>query len=124
MPDPHPTAWWTSLFDAVDSQDTPRFLGFLTEDAEFRFGNGPAAVGHAAIGAAVTGFFGAIRGSRHRLERTWEDADSAVCAGDVTYTRLDGSTLTLPFVDVFYFRGGRIARYLIYMDVNPLFQPG
>jgi hypothetical protein len=42
----------------------------------------------------------------------------------VTYTRLDGSTVTLPFVDVFHFRGSQIARYQIYMDVNPLFAGG
>lgn len=120
----HPAAWWNSLLASIDSKDTAAFLAFLTEDGEFRFGNGPAAVGHAAVGAAVAGFFGTIRGSRHQLRKVWEDADSAVCEGDVTYTRLDGSTLTLPFVDVFYFRGDKIARYLIYMDVNPLFQAG
>jgi len=124
MTEPRPTAWWTGLFAAIDRKDTTAFLGHLAEDAEFRFGNGPPAHGHAAIGAAVAGFFGAIGGSRHRLGRTWQDADSAVCEGEVTYTRLDGSTLTLPFVDVFHFRGERIGRYLIYMDVNPLFQPG
>ena len=120
----HSVNWWHSLLAAIDSKDTPAFLGYLTEDAEFRFGNGPSATGHAAVGAAVSGFFGTIGGSKHKLHRTWEDAESAVCEGDVTYTRPDGSTLTLPFVDVFYFRGDKIARYLIYMDVNPLFRPG
>jgi ketosteroid isomerase-like protein len=118
----HPVSWWNSLFASIDSKNTPAFLGYLTDDAEFRFGNGPSALGHEAVGAAVSGFFETIGGSRHELHRTWEDAESAVCEGNVTYTRLDGSTLTVPFVDVFYFRGDRIARYLIYMDVNPLFQ--
>ena len=116
--------WWTDLLASIDGKDTARFLSFLAEDAEFRFGNGPSTVGHAAIGAAVSGFFGTIARSRHELLGTWDGPDSAVAEGTVTYTRLDGSTLTLPFVDVLYFRDGKIGRYLIYIDVNPLFAGG
>jgi len=113
--------WWNSLLASIDAKDTEMFLSYLAADGEFIFGNAPAAVGHANIGAAVSGFFGMIRRSQHQLTKAWEDSDSAVCEGLVTYTRLDGSQLTLPFVDVFHFRGGKIGRYQIYMDVNPLF---
>ena len=119
----HNQDWWKSLFASIDGKDTAGFLDFLTEDAEFRFANSPAAMGREAIGAAVSGFFGAIAASRHLVHRTWEDADSAVCQGDVTYTRLDGRAITVPFVNVFYFRGDRIARYLIHIDLAPLFAP-
>ncbi len=44
-----------------------------------------------------------------------------MCEGLVTYTRLDGSQVTIPFVNVFYLRGDKIARYLIYIDNGPLF---
>ena len=116
--------WWNGLLGAIDAKDAQRFLSYLTGDAEFRFGNGPPAIGQANVGAAVSGFFGTIKNSRHELLKTWQDADSAVGEGLVTYTRLDGSTITLPFVDVFHFRGDKIGRYLIYMDVNPLFAGG
>jgi ketosteroid isomerase-like protein len=116
--------WWNSLLASIDGKDTTKFLSYLAEDGEFVFGNAPPAVGHAAIGAAVSGFFGTIQRSQHQLLKTWADADSAVGEGRVTYTRLDGSTITLPFVDVFHFRGDKIGRYLIYMDVNPLFAGG
>ena len=116
-------AWWNELFAAIDARDTPAFLGFLTEDAEFRFGSAPSSYGHAAIGAGVDGFFGMIGGCRHRALRTWEDGNSAVCQGEVTYTRLDGSNVTLPFVNVFEFRGDKVSRYLIYNDLGPLFAP-
>jgi len=115
--------WWSSLFAAIDAKDTARFLGFLTDDAEFRFGSAPASHGHAAIGAGVSGFFGMIRGCRHRMLREWADGDTAVCQGEVTYTRLDGSTITLPFVNVFELRGDKVSRYLIYNDLGPLFAP-
>lgn len=113
--------WWNGLLNAIDAKDTPRFLAYLADDAEFRFGNGPPVFGHENIGAVVSGFFGAIRSSRHELLKTWDAADSVVCEGRVTYTRHDGSTTTLPFVDVLHLRGEKIGRYFIYMDVNPLF---
>ncbi len=118
MPDLH---CWNELRASSDAKDTAKFVSYLTPDGEFIFGNAPAAVGHAAVGAAVSGFFAAIGSCRHRLTATWDGPESAVGEGTVTYTRLDGSTITLPFVDVFHFRDGKIGRYQIYMDVNPLF---
>ena len=114
-------AWWDSLFHAIDAKDLSGFLAHLTPDAEFRFANNPSAYGHEAIGAAVGGFFGAIGGSRHRFIRAWEDGGSAVCEGEVTYTRHDGSTLTVPFVNVFYLQGDKVRRYLILIDNSALF---
>jgi ketosteroid isomerase-like protein len=116
--------WWTQLCAVIDAKDTGGFLARLAPDAEFRFANGPAAVGHAAIGAAVDGFWASIRGSRHEIVRTWHDGDGGVCEGWCTYTRHDGSTVRLPFVDVLYFRDGKAAKYFIYMDVAPLYGQG
>ena len=114
-------SWWTSLFDAVDTKNTEAFLDLLTPDAEFRFANSPSARGRAAIGESVGGFFQAIGSSAHTVNRTWQENDSAVCEGEVTYTRLDGSTLTVPFANVFYLHDGLIARYLIFADIGELF---
>jgi uncharacterized cupin superfamily protein len=114
--------WWAALCDAIDNKDTRRFLSYLADDCEFRFANGPSAVGHAAIGAAVDGFWASIGGSRHAIHHCWSDEQSAVCEGTCTYTRHDGSTITLPFVDVLHFRGDLAERYYIYMDVGPLYQ--
>jgi ketosteroid isomerase-like protein len=113
--------WWDRLFASIDGKDTAGFLGFLTEDGEFRFGSSPSVHGHADIGAAVDAFFGMIAASRHRMIRSWEDAGSAVCEGEVTYTRPDGKQVTLPFTNVFDLRDGKVARYLIYIDQSPLF---
>jgi ketosteroid isomerase-like protein len=115
--------WWQGLFDAVDRKDTPRFLAYLAQDGEFRYGNFPAAIGHEAIGAAVNGFFSTIGASRHELLHTWSDGDTAACEGTVLYTRLDGSQVEIPFANVFYLRDGLIARYNIYIDSAPLFAP-
>jgi SnoaL-like domain len=96
-----------------DIKDLPALLGYLTPDAEFRFANNPSAHGHEAVGA--------IGGSQHRFIHAWEDTGTAACEGEVTYTRHDGSTLTVPFVNVFYLCGGKIARYPIVIDNSALF---
>ncbi|MCC7198449.1 MAG: nuclear transport factor 2 family protein [Gammaproteobacteria bacterium] len=115
------TDWWTQLFDAIDRKDTVAFLGFLTEDAVFQFGNAPPVHGRVAIGAAVSGFFGAIGGSRHQLLRSFTGPDARACQGEVSYTRLDGSTVTVPFANVLAMRGELVAGYHIYIDLTPLF---
>ena len=115
------TDWTTALFASIDAKDTPRFLTFLTDDAAFQFANAPAAVGKPAIGAAVDGFFGTIRASRHDIARTWAQPEHVICQGSVTYTRHDGGTITLPFANILGMRGGLIDDYRIYIDATPLF---
>jgi len=114
-------AWWGRLFAAIDARDADRFVAFLTPDGEFRFGNAPAVQGREAIRATVAGFFSVIGGCRHRLLGAWNGAGTAVCEGEVTYMRQDGSTVTIPFVNVFELRGEQVASYRIYIDNSPLF---
>jgi ketosteroid isomerase-like protein len=114
-------AWWGRLLAVIDARDADGFVAFLTPEAEFRFGNAPAVFGRDAIRAAVAGFFSMIGGCRHRLIGTWSGPGTAVGEGEVTYTRMDGSTVTIPFVNVFGLRGERVASYRIYIDNSPLF---
>jgi ketosteroid isomerase-like protein len=120
-PDP---AGWQQLIAAIDARDADAFAAFIAGDGEFRFGNAAPVRGRAAIREAVAGFFKAIGGCRHRLLQTWTGPHTAVCEGEVTYTRLDGSTLTVPFVNVFELGRGGIRSYRIYIDNGPLFSPG
>ena len=87
------------MFAAIDRKDSTVFVGYLTDDAVFRFGSAPAVRGRDAIREAVDGFF----------------------EGEVTYTRLDGTSVTLPFADVFEYEGDQIAEYKIYIDIAPLY---
>jgi ketosteroid isomerase-like protein len=117
-------AWWNRLCETIDAKDTRGFVSYLTDDCEFRFANGPSVTGHGPIGAAVDAFWASIRASRHHVSGCWSGDDSAVCEGTCTYTRHDGSTITLPFVDVLHFRGDKAVKYCIYMDVAPLYGSG
>ena len=109
------------VFAAIDRQDTAAFVGFLTDDAVFRFGSAPPVQGRDAIAAAVSGFFGTIAGLSHRISRDVVQGSTQFIEGEVTYTRLDGSQITLPFVDTFEYEGELIAHSKIYMDIAPLY---
>ena len=109
------------MLAVVDAGDANDFVELLTPDAQFRFGNASAIVGHEAIRAAVAAFFAAIASSRHRLLGTWSGAGTAVCEGEVTYTRHDGSVLSVPFVNIFELRADKIGAYRIYIDNSSLF---
>ena len=113
--------WVEGLFSAIDAMDTQRFLGFLDEDATFRFGNQPPLHGKEAIGKGVDGFFETIGGCRHHIAKTWSDHDTTICKGEVSYTRKDGSEIMLPFANIFGMNGEQIREYSIYIDITPLY---
>ena len=109
------------LFASIDANDAAAFVGYLTDDAVFRFGSAPPVQGRAAIQAAVDGFFGTIAGCSHDVQTVLSSGSTQVCEGEVTYRRQDGSEITLPFTDVFEYEGELVARYKIYMDISPLY---
>lgn len=79
--------WVRELFQAIDSMDTDKFAGYLADNAEFKFGNAPAAVGKAAARDAVAGFFTTISGLSHNLHDIWTIDNFVICRGEVIYTR-------------------------------------
>ena len=110
----------TKLFKAIDNKDSVAFTSFLSPDCCFRFGNLPEVRGTADIQGFVAGFFGSILALSHRIEEYWDIPDGLVCHGKVTYTRLDGSTLTVPFANIFKRDVDGIRDYAIYADTSAL----
>jgi uncharacterized protein (TIGR02246 family) len=108
------------LFKAIDAKDADSFVSYLTEDAVFRYGSGDAVKGREAIREYVAGFFGTIQALQHRVTETWGQDGSLVCQGEVTYTKLDGNEIILPFVNVFRLDKERVRDYRIYIDPSPL----
>lgn len=113
--------WIHDLFRCVDARDSDGWVEFLAPDACFRFGNAPSVEGKSAIREAVSTFFASISGLRHDLAEIWYHPDSVICRGEVTYTRLDGSTLAVPFVNVLKLDGTLIRDYLVYADTSELY---
>ena len=111
------------LFRAIDAMSADAFAEFLTEDGAFRFANAPAIRGREAVRDGVARFFSSIRGLEHRLAAVWEVPGVVFCEGDVTYTRHDGTTLTVPFFDVLRLGDEKIVDYRIYLDASALHGP-
>jgi ketosteroid isomerase-like protein len=110
------------LFAAIDSLEAPAPPEHVTDDVVFRLGSNDPVLGKPAFTDAGAEFFGAVAGIHHDVHSIWEpEAHVVVTEMDVTYTRLDGSTLTLPCCNVFRLREGLIASYSIYMDIAPVF---
>jgi limonene-1,2-epoxide hydrolase len=109
------------LFASIDAMETESFVGFIAEDCTFRYGSSPPVTGRDGIRASVNDFFSMFAALRHDLTRTVLDDNAIVCEGEVTYTRHDGSQITLPFCNVFEVEAGLISVYRIYIDSSPLF---
>ena len=111
------------VFNLLDHFDVDGFGELIAESGEVRFGNGLALVGADAIGEGQRGFFASIKKMEHALmpEGIWSKNGSFVVEGTVTYTRLDDSTLTIPFADTFHLQDGKIKKLYVYFDLVPLF---
>ncbi len=118
MPPAHD--WLRELFQAIDQRDVDGFAAFLTDDAQFRFGNADPVLGRPAIRHAVAAFFASIQSIQHRIYDVWWLEDAVICHGTATYTRHDATELSVPFANVFKFDGERVREYLIFADVSAL----
>jgi SnoaL-like domain len=113
--------WLTDLFKSIDTMNTQSFAKNLSDNVIFRFGNAPAIQGRNAVLDTVDSFFKSIRGLHHEIAQSWIQADSVICHGMVTYTRHDGSTLAVPFANIFRLSGKLVSHYLIFVDVSALY---
>lgn len=112
----------SALFKAIDSKDHVAFSGFLAPDCLFRFGNHPEVLGIDNVQDYVKGFFGSISDLAHELHQQWEIPNGVICHGKVTYIRMDGSKLSVPFANVFELDAGKIKKYLIFVDTSDLYK--
>jgi uncharacterized protein (TIGR02246 family) len=113
-------AWLEKLFATIDAKDAAAFAEFLTEDAVFRFGNGAPARGRDAVREAVAQFFAGVKALQHVVRESWVVPGAAVMHGQVTYTRHDGSQLSVPFANVLKLDGTRVREYLVFADASTL----
>lgn len=112
--------WITNLFRSLDQEQVDRVTQHLHEDCEFIFGNAPPVEGRAAVRETIRSFYDSIEGTRHDIHETYSTPKTAIVRGTVTYTESNGSTLTVPFVNVFELRSDRIATYQVYVDNHEL----
>jgi ketosteroid isomerase-like protein len=111
----------SEVYEAVDSKDERRLARFLTENCTFVYANSELVVGRENIAESSKNFLALIAGIKHQLLDVWASGNVIVSRLEVTYTRKDGSTLTVPAVTIWRMRDTQIEDYRIYIDVAPLF---
>jgi hypothetical protein len=89
-----------AMFGPADQLDLAGWATCLANDVHFRFGNAEPVHGRQAVQDVVGPFFDSIAGLRHDLLRDWSIDDTVIQELEVTYTRHDGSTLTVPAVNI------------------------
>ena len=109
------------LFEAMKVDE---LLIYFTDDAEYCFANYPAAIGKEVIEATIKASpLGQIKPIAFNIEYIQGKDDVVICELEVSYTRPDGSALTLPCLDVFRMAGDKIRSMRVYMDPSPLLAP-
>jgi hypothetical protein len=112
--------------DLVVEVDSRRAIGFalnFTEDGKLTFGNFKTLVGRTAITEFTEGFFSQIRSVKHQIDNYWRQGEQlAMVNGRVTFTRLDGSTVTMPYASVSHFTpdGTLLTHHRTYFDPSPV----
>ena len=110
------------MYTAIDAKDSIGMCNFLTEDSSFTFANMPPVVGKSNIISFLDGFFQSIKGLHHTgIEYRYAD-DAWFANGTVTYTRLNESTLQVPFAILLKMNSDFIQDYRIYVDASELYK--
>ncbi|MEJ2053451.1 MAG: nuclear transport factor 2 family protein [Calditrichaceae bacterium] len=112
----------TKIFEFIDNKDTDGFLSYFTDNSSFKFANADASVGLDNIRQTLNYFFNSIKSLKHELLDTWTHPDSLIFSGNVTYTRLNDTILSVPFVTIIKLAGEKVKDYLIYVDASELYQ--
>jgi len=111
----------TEVYKAVDSMDEQRLASFLTENCTFVYANSDPVIGRANAAASSKKFLDLLAAIKHKLLEVWAFDNVIVSRIEVTYTRKDGSTLTIPAATIWRVRDRKIDEYRIYVDIGPLF---
>jgi ketosteroid isomerase-like protein len=111
----------STILAAIDAFDADEFVGNLTDDVVFRFGNAEPSSGRAAVKQSIEGFWSTIDGMTHHVRNVWNIGDTTVTQVDVEYRRKDGKSVTVPNADILVWEGDLIRSWQIYIDLAPLF---
>lgn len=110
------------VYQSIDRKDASGFAAYIAPNGIFRFANNQAVTGTAAIEAYVAGFFQSLKGISHSNLESWRAEDAIFVNGRVKYTRLNDTTLELPFSCTWKMTDQLIDQYLIYIDSSELYQ--
>ena len=115
--------WVRNYFKTVDTLDANAIAAHFTNDGKFRFGNQPPAEGKQAVRDSLAQFFATMQTMHHESTGLWlgEDGNSAVGEADVTYTRPNGTQITLPCASILRSQNDQIYDFRMNMDISPVY---
>lgn len=116
------TDWIGAYYEAADSLDIERLLKLHTDDTRLAFANAPVVEGKEGVRAAFSGFWSTIKAMSHRTTGAWSLHGGRVGIAEilVTYTRHDGSQVTIKACTTLRRRDGRVAEIRIHGDFTPI----
>ncbi|MFM0121601.1 nuclear transport factor 2 family protein [Paraburkholderia sp. RL18-101-BIB-B] len=112
----------SKVYETIDSMDEQGFANCLTENCTFVHANSDPVIGRVNAAATSQNFLRLLAGIKHDLVNVWAFEDVIVSQISVTYTRKDGSTLTIPAVTIWKLQDKLIDECRIYADTSPLFE--
>lgn len=116
--------WSAAFFNDADKKDIDALAPWFGEKISVRFGNQPAIEGRDAVIETFRQFYSGIAGMKHARDTVIVDGDNICSTATVTYTRLDGSNVSMPVASVLHRdAGGKLDKLNIFIDINPLFAP-
>jgi ketosteroid isomerase-like protein len=112
--------WYEEFYAALDAKDISVVDRLCTPDTRVQFANHEPCEGRAAVREVMLHFWSTIERMQHRFTNVFEVDDQALLEADVTYTRLDGSSVVIKAGTVIRHRDGLVADQHIYVDLTPL----
>lgn len=116
--------WYEDFYAGLDAKDLTVVDRLCTPDTTMRMANHEVDEGRDRVRAGTSHFFTMIGSMRHTFVKVVEDGESAYLEAVVEYTRLDGSTVSIPVCTAIDRRDGLIAAQRVYIDLAPLFGAG
>jgi predicted SnoaL-like aldol condensation-catalyzing enzyme len=111
------------MFTAGESMKVEHFASFFGDEARYQFGNFPPAYGPRGIIDSSQDFLKKVQAINHRIQNMWQVSDgTVVCEMNVTYSRRDGQSYTLPCCDTIRIQDGKVQELCIYMDIEPVLE--
>lgn len=114
--------WYETYYAEIEAKDISILERWHTEDTVLQLGNHAPVHGRDGARAVMEHFWPTIERMHHHFTKVITEGDDVVLEADVTYTRLDGSEVTVASATTCELRDGLIAAQRIYVDMAPLME--
>lgn len=120
--------YFNDLLEYVDRESAIAFASHFVPNGKFTWGNFPTLTGRTAITEFTQGFFAKISAVEHDPDpkgyHLWGEDLYVATTGRVTFIKLDGSKVTVPYSTGSHFNpegdGTKMDDYTVYLDPSPL----